>query len=66
MSLSDLLPKVQSLTRADKLRLIQIMIVDLAQEEGLSLIEAGVTYPVWSPNHAFDAAEAMLSALKVR
>jgi hypothetical protein len=63
MSLSELLPKLKSLTRADKLRLIQIMVADLAQEEGVPLIEVGVTYPVWSPYHAFDAAEAMLSAL---
>jgi hypothetical protein len=63
MSLSELLPKVQALPRADKLRLIQMMVVDLAREEGVPLIEVGTPYPVWSPYHAFDAAAAMLKAL---
>jgi hypothetical protein len=63
MSLSELLPKVQALPRADKLRLIQMMVVDLAREEGVPLIEVGTPYPVWSPHHAFEAAAAMLKAL---
>lgn len=63
MSLQDLLPKLHGLPRADKLRLIQLMAVDLAREEGVPPVEAGQSYPVWSPYNAFSAAESMLKAV---
>ena len=62
MSFSELLPKLPSLTRADKLRFIQIIVVDLA-EESVPRTESVIPYPVGSPYHAFDAAGALLSAL---
>ena len=48
MSLAEVLPDVQSLSRLDKIRLIQIVAQDLEQDES-GLIEAGRSYPVWSP-----------------
>jgi hypothetical protein len=64
MSLADLLPTVQALPRADKLRLAQLLIVDLARDEGVPLIEADRTYPVWTPYHAYDAAAVLLNFLE--
>jgi hypothetical protein len=61
MSLADVLPEVQSLSRLDKLRLIQFLAQDLEREDGL--IEPGRSYPVWSPDRAFTAAAALLQAL---
>jgi hypothetical protein len=63
MSLSELLPQLQALPRPEKWRLIQLLVADLAREEGMPEVEPGHPYPIWSPYHAFDAADAMLKAL---
>jgi hypothetical protein len=60
MSLQELLPAVHSLTRGDKYRLLQELIADLAQEEGLAAGE----YPVWSPYEAHEAAATLMQMLE--
>ena len=62
MSLAEVLPKVQSLSRLDKIRLIQVLAQELEQDES-SLIEPGQSYPVWSPDRAFTAAAVLLQVL---
>lgn len=64
MSLAELLPDVQSLSRTDKLRLIQFLAQDLAQGEGNVGLKAGQSYPVWSPCQAFEAAAVLMQALE--
>ncbi|MHB9049853.1 MAG: hypothetical protein ACYC35_28370 [Pirellulales bacterium] len=63
-SWSELLESAHALSRADKLRLIQQMVVDLARDEGVSLEELGGAYPVWTPLDAFDAAAVLLRELR--
>jgi len=63
MSLTELLPTVQSLSRQDKLRLIQLLAAELAETEEPGFIPAGLSYPLWSPDRAFDAAATLLQAL---
>lgn len=63
MSLSEVLHEVQSLSRIEKLRLIQALAEELAKDEG-ALIEPGLSYPVWSPDRAFAAAASLLQALE--
>jgi hypothetical protein len=63
MSLTELLPEVQSLSRIDKIKLIQILAQDLERDES-SLIEPGQSYPVWSPDQAFEAAAVLLQVLE--
>ena len=63
MSLSDVLSEVQTLSRLDKIRLIQILAQELERDEA-ELIEPGRSYPVWSPDRAFTAARALLEALE--
>ncbi len=63
MSLTDLLPEVQTLSRLDKIRLVQFLARELEREEE-GLIEPGRSYPVWSPDRAFTAAAALLQALE--
>ncbi|HEV3144822.1 MAG TPA: hypothetical protein VGZ47_13110 [Gemmataceae bacterium] len=63
MSLVEVLPEVQSLSRLDKIRLIQVLAQDLERDDGV-LIEPGRSYPVWSPDTAFTAAAALLRALE--
>jgi hypothetical protein len=63
MSLAEVLPEVQTLSRLDKIRLIQVLAQELEQDESV-LIEPGRSYPVWSPDQAFTAAAALLQALE--
>jgi hypothetical protein len=63
MSLVEVLPEVKSLSRIDKIRLIQILAQDLEGDAG-DLIEAGRSYPVWSPDRAFSAAAVLLQTLE--
>jgi len=64
MSLTELFPNVKLLPRADKLRLMQFLVVELAQEEGVSLLTAGAEYPIWTPLNAFGAAETLMKMLE--
>ena len=60
MSLAELLPSIHALPRSDKFRLVQELIAELAQEEGLASGE----YPIWSPYDAHDAAATLLQLLE--
>lgn len=60
--LSEVIPEAKSLSRVDKLRLIQLLAEELAGDEG-SDIKANQSYAVWSPDSAFHAADLMLQAL---
>jgi len=62
MSIAEVLPTVRSLSRADRLRLIQIVAQELAEDEA-SLIEPNREYPIWSPYDAHDAAATLLRIL---
>ena len=63
MSLAEVLPEVQTLSRLDKIRLIQFLAQELEREEG-DLIEPNRSYPLWSPDRAFSAAAVLLRALE--
>ena len=63
MSLTEVLPDIQMLTRLDKIRLIRLLAQELERDED-GLIEPGRSYPVWSPDRAFTAAAALLQALE--
>ena len=63
MSLTEVYPEVKTLSRLDKIRLIQLLAQELERDEG-GLIEPGRSYPVWSPDCAFTAAAALLQALE--
>ena len=62
MTVSELLPALSHLNRADKLRVVQHLVTELAHEE-VGHFADGADYPVWSPYAAFDAADALLAAL---
>ncbi len=56
MSLTELRPVVRALPWREKFLLVQELIAELAQEEGISTIE----YPIWSPYDAHAAAATLL------
>ena len=64
MSLTELLPLLQELPRADKLRLIQFLVFELAKEDNITLLDINGNYPVWSPYNAFEAADTLLETLE--
>jgi hypothetical protein len=63
MSLAEVLPGVQTLSRLDKIRLIRLLAQELERDEA-GLIEPGRSYSVWSPDRAFAAAATLLQALE--
>lgn len=63
MSLVEVLPEVQSRSRLDKIRLIQLLAQELERDDS-GLIEPGRSSPLPSPDRAFTAAAALLQALE--
>lgn len=63
MPLIDVLPDVRSLSRFDKLRLIQFLASELERDES-GLVEADQSYPIWSPHDSYPAAAVLMQALE--
>lgn len=63
MTVTKLFPTLRNLPRADKLKVMQFLITELAQEEEPSL-QPGATYPVWSPLNSHGAAQKLAQLLK--
>lgn len=64
MSLAEVLPTVQTLSRIEKLNLIQVLAEELARSETVPALEAGQTYSIWSPHDAYQGAEVLLQLLE--
>jgi hypothetical protein len=62
MTFTDILPAIQSLPLADKLRLIHVLADEVAREEGIALGASQGVVPIWSQ---FDAAEGAATLLRV-
>jgi hypothetical protein len=58
MTLAELLPKLESLPKTDKLRVMQFLAQELVKEEEQSL-KADQEYSIWTPFHAYDAAAVL-------
>ncbi len=63
MSTEELFDELRRLNRADKLRAMQVLIMELASEED-ALLMAGAAYEVWSPYAATEAAQTLLDMLE--
>ena len=59
---SELLAEVHRLNRAEKLRLVQLLVNELAAAEA-SLIPEGVEYPIYTPYGNENAASVLLDLL---
>jgi hypothetical protein len=65
MSLKEMLPSVRTLPRTDKLRLMQFLVAELAQEGSEPSLTAGGIYPIYTPQGIPDsAAETLAHYLK--
>jgi hypothetical protein len=63
MTASDLFPTLRSLSRADKLRVMQFLVAELAREEKPTL-QIGATYSVWSPLNSHEASHKLAQLLE--
>ncbi len=64
MTFTELIPSLQQLSSQDKLKAIQFLANQLAEEEQtLSLLEDGKTYHVLSPHDAFYAENVLTKML---
>lgn len=60
MTVSELLPSLDELSRTEKLRVVRYLVTELEKEE--SVFIEGV-YPVWSPFDAHEAAATLMAEL---
>lgn len=63
METLELLPQLSRLSHSDKLYIMQFLVSELAREQ-TDLLKSNLSYPIWSPYDAFDAADAMLQVIK--
>lgn len=63
MSLAEVLPDVRSLSREDKVQLMQLLAQELSATDPTALLIPEQMYPVWSPIDAYAAADTLLKAL---
>ena len=59
---SHLFSELSQLDRADKLRVMQFLINELAKDEGV-LLKPNAEYPIWSPYNSYNAAGTLLKLL---
>ncbi|MCY7376428.1 MAG: hypothetical protein LH472_10710 [Pyrinomonadaceae bacterium] len=73
MTLTEVLPNLKQLSRTEKLRVVHILIDEIAAEETTAaaeetelnnLLESGRTYEIWSPYDSFDAAAKLNQLLE--
>lgn len=64
MSLTELVPTIRALPHADKLRLMQVLVIEIAREENVPLLTPHLDYPIWSPYNAYEAAGTLLSVIE--
>jgi len=63
MSLEQLVHELHSLSRVDKLRVVQLLVNDLAADEAAGVLTQA-QYEVWSPADSGDAARVLLQMLE--
>jgi hypothetical protein len=64
MSVTELYPALKTLSRAEKLKVMQFLVQELTIEEEAGLIQDGATYHVWSPLNSHKAAQALATLLE--
>ena len=59
---SHLFQELSQLDRADKLRIMQFLVIELAKEEG-ALLKPNAQYPIWFPYNSYEAAGSLMKML---
>ncbi len=64
MSIAELMPTLKSLPRDEKLQVFRLLASELTREAGVDMLQSGVSYPIWTPFDAFDAAQSLQRMLE--
>jgi hypothetical protein len=59
MTMTELLPALDELNRAEKLRVMHYLVTKLEKEE--NILPTGI-YPVWTPFQSYEAANILMEA----
>ncbi len=62
MTVTELYPTLKSLPRADKLKVMQFLAAELAEEE--PTLQPGAVYEIWSPLNSHEAAHKLAKLLE--
>ena len=54
-SIAELLPSIAALSHADKFRLVQLVLAQLAQEDGIETVQIQQSVPAFDPRPFFGA-----------
>ena len=63
MTVAELLPTLKALNHKEKIRAIQFLANEVAQEENI-FFEEGASYQVWSPFESYQAAGQLMELLE--
>ena len=63
MNAEDLFVELRKLNRVDKLRAMELLVLELAADEQAQLIP-GKEYEIWSPYNSAGAAETLMKLLE--
>ncbi|RCJ18020.1 hypothetical protein A6770_33295 [Nostoc minutum NIES-26] len=64
MNAADLFPTLQKLSRADKLKVMEFLVQELATEEEALSLKPGVTNHIWSPYNSYEAVQKLAALLE--
>jgi hypothetical protein len=64
MSIAEIIPAVQALSRCEKFELAHLLLKDLAGEEQSAMFKEGQVYPIYTPEYAPGAAAQLAQILK--
>jgi len=64
MSIAEIIPAVQALSRSEKFHLAQMLLEDLANEELPTVFKEGQIYPIYTLKYAPGAAAQLAQLLR--
>jgi hypothetical protein len=64
MSIAEIIPAVQALSRSEKLHLAHMLLEALANEESPTVFKEGQVYPIYTPEYAPGAAAQLAQLLR--
>lgn len=63
MSIAEIMPAVQSLSRSERVQLAKLLIDGLASEDSLGFV-SGQVFPIYTPEYAPQAAAQLAQVLR--
>ena len=64
MSIDEIIPAVQALSRGEKFQLAHMLLEDLAREELPTVFKEGQVYPIYTPEYSPGAAAQLAQLLR--